>query len=310
MNKNQKIILFSGIAIVVVLIAIIVWLIISPSINDNNDDEVPLLDPTAQVDSLQNAYDELELTNEFNQLDAQVQQFEDQQVYLKDDSILKEYNEAKDRVTKLLKELKDEKASNTQNREKIKQLQAEIATLKDIVRHYLEEMQRLSEENESLKSQLQETNSRNNELTSQVKSATSQNEQLTKTVQIASKLNITGLSLKAYNKKGKAEKKITKARQLGVSFTVAPNNTASPGMKTFAVRVLSPEGTVLGGQGSVNYDGAQVPVSAVKQAEYDNGELHITVYVNVTTTPTPGNYTVDVFCDGNRLGSRSFSMTK
>lgn len=310
MNKQQKIILFSGIGVVAIIVALIVYVIMTPQETEPEQKEVPLLDATEQRDSLQNAYDQLELTNQFEQLEAQVEQFEGQEKYLKDDKIVKEYNDAKERINKLLGELNSEKSSNKQNREKIKQLEAEIATLKDIVRHYLQEMERLSNENAELRTQLQQSASRNEELTTQVQQTASRNEQLTNQVRVASKLNITALNLTAYNKKGKTEKNITKARQLGVSFSVAPNNTASAGMKTFAVRVLTPEGTLLGGQGSVSFDGQQVAVSAVKQAEYDNGELRMMIYVNVTATPTPGDYTVDVFCDGHRLGSRRFTMKK
>ena len=260
MNKQQKIILFSGIGVVAIIVALIVYVIMTPQETEPEQKEVPLLDATEQRDSLQNAYDQLELTNQFEQLEAQVEQFEGQEKYLKDDKIVKEYNDAKERINKLLGELNSEKSSNKQNREKIKQLEAEIATLKDIVRHFLQEMERLSNENAELRTQLQQSASRNEELTTQVQQTASRNEQLTNQVRVASKLNITALNLTAYNKKGKAEKNITKARQLGVSFSVAPNNTASAGMKTFAVRVLTPEGTLLGGQGSVSFDGQQVAV--------------------------------------------------
>ena len=168
MNKQQKIILFSGIGVVAIIVALIVYVIMTPQETEPEQKEVPLLDATEQRDSLQNAYDQLELTNQFEQLEAQVEQFEGQEKYLKDDKIVKEYNDAKERINKLLGELNSEKSSNKQNREKIKQLEAEIATLKDIVRHYLQEMERLSNENAELRTQLQQSASRNEELTTQV----------------------------------------------------------------------------------------------------------------------------------------------
>lgn len=308
MNRKQKIVFFSGLGVVVALIVLIIVLLVNDRSASNSGDEDSLIDKSEQVDSLQNAYDELELVNEYKELEADFSQYEEQQKYLKNDTLVRQYNDAKKRVESLLKELKSEKRSNQENREKIKQLQAEIATLKDIVRHYLEEIKRLGEENEGLKHEIEQVSARNQELSSQVTAANASNERLAQTVSVAKKLNITGLSMTAYNKGGKPEKKIKKAMQLGVNFTVAPNNTASPGKKTFYVRVLSPEGSLVGGGPSFTIDGAHVQSSGSRQAEYDNGELRVTVYVNVSSSLTPGSYTVEAFCDGNRLGSTHVTM--
>ena len=313
MNKKQKIIFFSGLGVVIALIVLVVVLLVQSMNGGSGSADQDLLDAQARADSLALANDQLKLTNEFNQLNAEFEQSEMQGIQLKNDSILVQYDEAKKRVQKLLKELEQEKRSNKKNQaasqQKIRELEAEISTLRGIVKHYLEEIKRLGEENEGLKRENQDLRAGNADLQSQVSSATSRNEELSHTVKLAKKLNITGLSLQAYNKKGKAEKKVSKATNLGVSFTVAPNNTAASGMKQFAVRILSPEGSLLGGAGSVSYDGGSVGVSAKREYEYDNGELRATIYCNVGgTTLTAGEYTVDVFCDGYRLGSRRVTL--
>lgn len=305
MDKSKKIIMFGAIGVFVALAALIVVLIVQ-----NSDHEKAVLTAQEQADSLRLANDRLTLTNEFNQLNAEFSQYEDQQVYLKNDSLVQQYNEARAKVNDLLTQLSNEKKSNNANRARIKQLEAEIATLKGIVKHYLEEITRLGEENAGLKKELQEVNQRNEALASENASARQSNEQLTQTVRLAKKLNITGLSLRAYNKKDKAEKNITKARKLGVSFTVSPNNTAAPGMKDFYVRIVSPEGTQLGGGPSFSYDGASLSSTAHRKMEYSNQELSVSIYWDVNTTLTPGDYTVDVFCDGYRLDSRRFQMKK
>lgn len=305
MNKNQKIILFSGIGVVVCLVALIIVLIV------NNNSSTEAANAAQQrVDSLALVNDQLTLTNEFNRLNADFSQYEDQQVYLKNDSLVQKYNEARMKVEGLLKELNTEKRSNAQNRARIKQLEGEIATLKGIVKHYLEEIRRLGEENEGLRQEIEQVNQKNEQLSTQVTQATKSNEQLSQTVKLAKKLNVTGVSLNAYNKKGKREKNITKARQLGVSFTVSPNNTAAPGMKDFYIRILSPEGALLGGGGSFTIDGQHVQSTAHRQMEYSNEELSVSVYWDVNTTLTPGDYTVEIFCDGYRLASRHFTMKK
>lgn len=309
MNRKFKTILFTAIGVLVALIALIVVLIVQ-----NSRHTTAVNEAEARADSLAIANDQLVLTNEFNQLNADFNQYEGQQIYLKNDSLVQKYNAARMKVEGLIRELNAEKASHNKDlsasRAKIKQLEAEIATLKGIVRHYLEEIKRLGEENAGLKKEIEAVQQKNSELSTQVTEATASNEQLTQTVKLAKKLNITGLSLTAYNKKGKREKNVTKARQLGVSFTVSPNNTAAPGMKEFYVRIISPEGSLLSGGGSFTIDGRSVAATAHRSVEYANNEIPVSVYWDVNTTLTPGDYTVEVFCDGYRLGSRHITMNK
>lgn len=307
MNKKLKPLIIAAAAVLLGLIALVVILIVR-----NNSTTTAVNEATARADSLAIANDQLLLTNEFNQLNADFNQYEGQQVYLKNDSLVQKYNEARMKVEGLIRELNEEKKSHSRDmsasRAKIKQLEGEISTLKGIVRHYLEEIKRLGEENAGLKQEIEQVQQKNEQLSTQVTQATTTNRELTQTVQLAKKLNITGVSFHAYNKKGKTEKNIKKARQLGVSFTVSPNNTASPGMKTFYMRIITPEGALLGGGGSFQIDGHSVEASARRQVEYANEETHVSIYWDVNTTLTPGDYTVEVFCDGYRLASRHFTM--
>ena len=173
MNKNQKIIVYGGAGVLACLVALIIVLIVTNSSRTNQVNEA-----RAQADSLLLANDRLLLTNEFNQLNADFSQYEDQQVYLKNDSLVQKYNEARLKVEGLLQELSAEKRSNEANRKRIKQLEGEIATLKGIVKHYLEEIKRLGEENEGLRQEIQQANQRNEQLASQVTVATRNNEQV------------------------------------------------------------------------------------------------------------------------------------
>ena len=326
MNKNQKIILIGAIVVFLGLSALIIVLIVKNAeqtrrANEMVEQNEAMLEQAAEMqernDSLRSITEQMELdglTAEFDRLNAEFSQYNDQQLNIKNDTLKRQYNEAKARVDALIKELAQEKKSSAANaaasKEKIKQLEAELTTLKGIAKHYLEEIRRLNEENQGLRQELSTERGRNETLAQENASVSRSNAQLAQTVQLAKKLNITGLSLSAYNKNSKTEKNITKAAKLGVSFTVTPNNTAAPGMKTFNIRILSPEGNVLGGGTPISYDGASIAGTAARQLEYDNQELPVTIYWGVNTTLTPGDYTVEVFCDGYRLGSGRFYKSK
>ena len=309
MNKNQKIIIFGAIGVLLGLIALIIVLIVK---NAGNDEQAEV-DQT-QLINLQQENEQLKidmLTSEFDRLNMEFENgMEGQQVVLANDSLVQQYNEARERISNLLSELDREKKLNKNNQEKIRQLEAEIATLKGIAKHYLEEIDRLNKENQGLRQDLDTEKSRNENLTRENETYSRTNAELTQTVNLAKQLTIVNLSLKAYNKKDKPEKNITKAKTLGVAFTVTPNNTAAAGMKDFYIRILSPEGVLLGAGPSFSYDGGTVQSTAVRQVEYGNKELSVEVFWSVNTTLTPGEYSVEVFADGNRLSTGRFTMKK
>lgn len=308
MTKQQKVILFGTLGVFIGLAALIIVLIVQNAGHTRTAVELQ-----EEADKLRAQNDSLELaglTSEFDRLNAEFNQYEDRELNIRNDSLVQQYNEARERVASLIKELDKEKKSNSANRQRIKQLENEITTLKGIAKHYLEEIRRLNEENEGLRQELTTEKGRNETLARENATVSRSNAELTQTVQLAKKLNITSLRLSAYNKKSKEEKNITKATKLGVSFTVTPNNTAAPGMKNFYVRIITPEGNLLGGGVSCSYDGANIPVTATRQMEYANQELPVSVYWDVNTTLTPGDYTVEVFADGYRLGSGRFNMKK
>jgi chromosome segregation ATPase len=303
MDKRQKTIFYAGIGVVAALVVLAVALIFTNSRQSSEFDQVQ-----TELDSLRFANDQLKLTNEFNQLNADFKAYEDQQIYLKNDSLVQKYDQARLKVEALLKELNAEKRSNSQNKQKIKNLEAEIATLKGIVKHYLAEIKRLGEENEGLRKEIEEISQKNEQLSSAVTTATTKNEELTQKVQLAEKLTLTGVSLQAFNEKGKAEKKVKKAKTLGVSLTITPNNTAKPGLKDVYVRITSPEGNLLKGNGSFSAEGTQLEYTTKRQVEYANEELSTVIYWDVNTSLTAGEYTVEIFIDGNRLTSRRFTL--
>lgn len=303
MTRNQKIIFFGAIGVFLALIALIIVLIVknakaNKAVENNNQE---LIDSLRQ-ENLNG------LANEFNLLNEQIDMYERSGITISNDTLLQQFNEAKERMRIISEELEREKRSNNVNREKIRQLEAEIVTLKGIAKHYLEEIRRLNNENDSLRTRLDAQTAINQTITQENESMRTSNARLTQTVQIAKKLNISGLSLQGYKKNNKQEKNIKKAAILGVTFNVLPNQTAEAGRKMFYVCIYSPEGYLLGSGPSFSYDGATVQSTQAKEEEYGNQGISVAIYWQVNTTLTPGTYKVEVFADGNKLGSGSFNM--
>lgn len=311
MTKNQKVILLGALGVFVALIALIIVLIVQNSRHTSTANELQV-----QADSMRFEIDRLELANltsEFDRLNSEFDHYEDRELNIKNDSLVQQYNEAKERVNSLMAQLEKEKKANKVNREKIKQLENEITTLKGIAKHYLEEIKRLNDENEGLRKELSSEKDRNENLAKENAAVSRSNAELTKTVTRASKLDITGLTLKGYktSSSSKEEKHIGKVKIFGVFFTVYPNGTAAAGKRNFYIRILSPEGDLIGSGPSFKYDGGTVVSSAMKEIEYNNKETKVEIYCNTNNqTLSPGEYSVEVFADGYRLGTGRFTMKK
>lgn len=259
-------------------------------------------------EQLQLTNEQLQLAQEYQVLNTEFSQYENQSQLLASDSLVTKYAAAKSKVEKLLQELNSEKKKSAQ---RIKQLQDEIGTLKNILRHYVTQIDSLGKENAGLRAENEQMRERNQQLSTRVANETKRNEALSERMTLAEKLNVTGVSLTALKKNGKVEKNVTKARQLDVTFTIPQNNSTPVGEKTIYLRIVSPEGSLLGNGGSFSFEGGNVQCTAKKSIEYSGEEISgIHIYWDVNTTLTPGEYLVELFADNFRLTSRRFTLRK
>lgn len=263
---------------------------------------------SAELEQLQLTNEQLQLDNEYKALNNEFAQYENQTQLLANDSLVQKYSAAKAKVEKLLAELNSEKKKSAK---RIKDLQDEIATLKGILRHYVAQIDSLSKENMGLKTENQEIKDKNRTLSERINQVSRDNETLNERMTLAEKLNVTGVTLQSLKGNGKNEKNITKARQLLVTFTIPQNNSTPVGEKTIYLRIMNPEGDLLGNGGVFNFEGQSIKCTARTTIEYGGEEIGgIKIYWDVNSTLNPGNYTVELFADNYRLASKSFTMKK
>lgn len=297
---NKKIISVACLVVGVVL-GCLVWMLV----RQNRATQ----EATQQIAELQLMNEQLQLTNEYDELSASFTQHEGQMVLFNNDSIRAEYEAAKNKVEELRQELKRRDKLSS---ERIAQLQAEIASLKKIMRHYVEQINELNIQNQELRQKNETLEEQNNKLSSQVESTERANKVLSEKMVLAEKLNVSSVSLTALKGNGKTEKNITKAKQLMVTFTIPQNNSTPVGKKTIYLRITSPEGNLLSGNGiHFTFEGANLEASAQKVVEYEGQEIAgVKIYWDVNATLNPGSYRVELFADNYRLASRNFEMKK
>lgn len=248
--------------------------------------------------------DKQEMEREYQNFAAQ---YSEMKTYIKNDSIVEQLTAEQERTQQLLEELKRTHASDAAE---ITRLKKELATVRAVLRSYvlqIDSLNRLNEslvaENDRVRTELEQSNQQNLTLTSEKAS-------LSEKVAIAAQLDATNIALTSLNKKGKPEKYMKNAKSIAVSFTITKNVTATNGVRSVYVRVMTPEGEVLDGGGTFEYAGKQLAWSMKKDVEYTGEETTMVLYRPVGEYLGGGQYNVSIFCDGQAIGTRNFTFNK
>jgi hypothetical protein len=95
-----------------------------------------------------------------------------------------------------------------------------------------------------------------------------------------------------------------------IGFNIARNVTTATGIRSIYVRITTPTGDVLSKGGTFAYENRQLEYSIRKDIEYTGEEQSIVVYWDVAEALSAGNYRVDIFADGQNIGTTNFAFDK
>ena len=246
--------------------------------------------------------DKAEMKDQYREFDLQYQELQKQ---LSNDSLIAQIEDERRRTQQLLEELEHTKATDAQE---IYRLKKEIESLRKVLRSYVMQVdslnrlnQELVTENTQIKEQVQQANT-------QIDNLSTERNQLKDKVNIAAQLDATGFWVKGNNKKGKEAKKVKDVKKLAFGFTIVKNVTASNGQRIIYARILKPDNTVMGKKGTFPYENTSLEYSEKKYIEYDGEEQTVTMYSDVTEYLEAGTYKLFIFCDGQMIGQKNFTL--
>lgn len=246
--------------------------------------------------------DKKEMENEYQQF---ADQYSEMKMRINNDSLVAQLTKEQLRTQELLKELKEVKSNDARE---IARLKKELATCRAIIRSYIIEIDSLNRLNQNLREENSQIRGQYEEANRQIAGLNDEKASLSEKVAIAAQLDATAISLQPQTSNGKATKKLKKMRKFLVTFKIAKNVTANAGNKTVYVQIQAPTNAVVAAAGTTAYENRQIQYSAKKNVEYTGEETAMSVYCNLTEALIAGTYRVSIFCDGNMIGSRSFSL--
>ena len=289
---NKKVLLIAASAVCIVLIGVLIYMNTQMRARQEENEQM--------IEVLK--MDKAEMENEYEQF---AMQYNEMMTQINNDSLINQLSIEQERVQKLLEELRQTKADNARE---IMRLKKELATLRAILKDYVMQIDSLNRENMALKVDNDKLRNQNQQAKEHISDLSTKNEELVDKVAIASQLHATAISAVAHNKKGKDTDKIKKAKKFVISFTLARNVTTVTGMRSVYVRISTPTGSILTSGGTFQYENRDLQYSIMKDVEYTGEELPVTVYWDIAESLSAGEYRVDIFCDGQNIGTTTFSM--
>ncbi|NDW09862.1 hypothetical protein [Dysgonomonas sp. 520] len=249
-----------------------------------------------------------QIEDEYKNLDAE---YEELKIDIRNDSLLHQLENEQTKVQRLMEEIKKLEATKSSDAKEIKRLKDELTTLRSVLRSYVAQIDSLNRINQQLTQEKLEITNKYQETSRALNQVSQEKSNLSEKVTLAAKLDATNISVRATNAKGKDQKNIKKIEQFVVSFLITKNITAEPGERNIYVRIMKPDDSVLtkSASNTFAYENRQVNYSMKRLVEYTGEETSVVMYWKVEEFLMPGTYRVDIFADGNRIGSSRFTLS-
>ena len=261
---------------------------------------------TRQVSHLEQQY-AIEKQLLEDEYEAIALQYEGFKFSVKNDSLLEKLENEQAKVQRLQEELKLTKATD---QKEIQRLKKELETLRQILKTYIIQIDSLNRLNQEIQTENIQIKQQYQETSRTLSQIAREREELSHKVSLAAKLDAININVKAVNDRGKEQKRLSRSTRFVISFTIAKNITAEPGERIIYVRIMTPDGNVLTKNPSDTFpfENGNLQYSIKRIIEYGGEEMPVTVYWNIEEYLMPGTYKVDIFADGNHIGSHSFTM--
>jgi hypothetical protein len=234
-------------------------------------------------------------------------------IVAKDALMQKDIDEKKARIEELIIEAEKHKGDAYM----LSKLRKEAETLRSIMQGYVRTIDSLNTLNQNLvaekKTVLKQLDVEKEKQNTLVK----EKEELKTTIAKGSILTCFNVSAKAvlFKKGGKKEIETTKARKtekIKVSFSLGENKIAKSGEKTVYIRIMTPDGKELAKSYDETYkftfNKSSGYYAGKETLNYANVEISGVTYCEGQGEFVPGNYVIDITCDGVVIGNGSIKL--
>jgi len=231
-------------------------------------------------------------------------------IHTNNEALQSELDGAQTKVKDLLVEVEQIKRVSY---DQIEQYRLQVTTMRNIMKNYIIQVDSLNKRNELLMAENVQVKENFAQSESKNQQLEKEKQHLQEKIKEAELLEATELTAVGINARGKDAESARRAEQIKVSFVLSKNVTAPRGNKVIYVRIQKPNQVLL--QQSPNdlfqFEDLKIPFSASREVTYEGNALPVNIFWdNKGQEFLPGEYTVDVFADGNNIGTTKFLMKR
>ncbi len=202
-------------------------------------------------------------------------------------------------------------AIRASNAKKIQVYGEQVKSLRGVLKSYIFQVDSLNQANLRLQAE-------NKVAKNQIKQATTANRQLENRnkdlegqVEKASVIKALFVRAEPIENNNTIARKIKRTDKIRVSFTLAENPVAKPGLKQIYVRIANPNERLMTKDAAnvFSHENESIPYSAMREIEYDGSAIDVSIFYDADDGEIiSGTYYVDLYLDGVLVNTTSFSL--
>ena len=286
-NRRNNIIV---IALSVILVVMIVLFFIQ-----RKEHNVIMKDMTAEKDSIQ---------QELTQIAAGYDMLKTE-----NDTINEQLFLAQSKVRDLLIEVEQ---TERVSYEKISDYQKQVTTLRGIMRDFVVQIDSLNKRNEQLMAENSQVKEQYKQSEMEKQQLTEEKDNLQKNLQRAAQLEARELIAEGLNSRSKATKFANRTETIRISFVLGKNITSKRGPKNVYIRLMRPDQLLMTKSPNdlFQFEDLKIPFSAMREVNYEGQDLPVAIYWDNAgeSELMTGTYTIDLFADGNNIGTTTIEF--
>jgi len=231
-------------------------------------------------------------------------------IHTNNENLQTELSGAQTKVKDLLQEVEQVKKVSFGQ---IEQYRLQVTTMRNIMKNYIIQVDSLNKRNELLMAENVQVKENFAQSETKNQQLEKEKQHLQEKVKEAELLEATELTAIGINNRGKDAESARRAEQIKVSFVLSKNVTAPRGNKVIFLRIQKPNQVLLqqSPDDLFQFEDLKIPFSASREVTYEGNALPVNIFWdNKGQEFLPGEYTVDVFADGNNIGTTKFSMKR
>jgi len=282
--------------LIIIILSVLLLVVISVFVSQHNENKKILAALNMEKASIQT-----ELSTMMTNYDS---------IHTNNETLQTELSGAQTKVKDLLQEVEQVKKVSY---DQIAQYRMEVTTMRNIMKNYIIQVDSLNRRNELLMAENVQVKENFAQSETKNQQLEKEKQHLQEKVKEAELLEATELTAVGINARGKDAESARRAEQIKVSFVLSKNVTAPRGNKMIYVRIQKPNQVLFqeSPDDLFQFEDLKIPYSAKREVTYEGNALPVNIFWdNKGQEFLPGEYTVDVFADGNNIGTSKFLMKR